>query len=35
VVVYTATLAAIFALTKAFAPRGIARPPQTPLTQNG
>ena len=35
VVVYAATLAAIFALTTAFAPRGAARPPQTPLTQNG
>ena len=35
VVVYAATLAAIFALTKAFAPRTVARPPQTPLTQNG
>jgi len=35
VVVYAATLAAIFTLTKAFAPRTIARPPQTPLTQNG
>jgi high-affinity iron transporter len=35
VVVYVVTLAAIFALTKAFAPRKISRPPQTPLTQNG
>jgi len=34
VVVYAVTLAAIFALTKAFAPRAAARPPQTPLAQN-
>ena len=35
VVVYALTLAAIFALTKAFALRGAPRPPQTPLAQNG
>jgi high-affinity iron transporter len=35
VVVYALTLAAIFALTKAFALRGPPRPPQTPLAQNG
>jgi high-affinity iron transporter len=35
VVVYAATLAAIFALTKAFAPHPAGRPPQTPLAQNG
>jgi high-affinity iron transporter len=34
VVVYAITLAVIFALTKAFAPRVVTRPPQTPLTQN-
>jgi high-affinity iron transporter len=35
VVVYAVTLAVIYALTKAFAPRVAGRPPQTPLTQNG
>jgi high-affinity iron transporter len=35
VVVYAATLAAIFALSKAFATRAPMRPPQTPLAQNG
>jgi high-affinity iron transporter len=35
VVVYALTLAAIFALTKAFALRDPPRPPQTPLAQNG
>ncbi len=35
VVVYAVTLAAIFALSKAFAPRAVTRPPQTPLAQNG
>jgi high-affinity iron transporter len=35
VVVYAVTLAAIYGLTKAFAPRVARRPPQTPLTQNG
>jgi high-affinity iron transporter len=34
VIVYAATLAAIFALSKAFAPRAFTRPPQTPLAQN-
>jgi len=34
VIVYAATLAAIFALSKAFAPRAVTRPPQAPLAQN-
>ncbi len=33
VIVYAVTLAAIFALSKAFGPRAVTRPPQT-LAQN-
>jgi len=35
VVVYAGTLATIFALSKAFAPRAVARPPEAPAPQRG